>query len=255
MNSQYAAGEGEIQFKNIVIYHDGGVAKEILEGLRSGAYEKKEIEHAVANVTDSDVVLELGGGIGVVSCIILKNSSPKNYICVEANPHMFELIKRNHALNGVTNCVAVNGVLTHGKEEFFDFYVCDNFHSSSLVPQKEYKEIIKVKAFSFNEFIKNYQPSFLICDIEGGEYDILCDEADLSSVKKICLEVHNVAGKSMRELFNFLFSQGFWLKTSKLKKGVHYFERKPAFKKHPLKSTFIFIKTAYQHLRAVIRNY
>ncbi|NEQ37076.1 MAG: FkbM family methyltransferase [Okeania sp. SIO3I5] len=48
---------------------------------------------------------------------------------------------------------------------------------------------IQVPVKSFNEEVYKINPTFLILDIEGGEYDLL-QFADFHTIKKIVIELH-----------------------------------------------------------------
>lgn len=49
---------------------------------------------------------------------------------------------------------------------------------------------IEVPICSFNQMIREINPSFLILDIEGGEYELV-QYADFHQVKKLVIELHS----------------------------------------------------------------
>jgi hypothetical protein len=99
----------------------------------------------------------------------------------------------------------------------------DDFYSSSPIQSNSKSKSVTVKAKSFNEEIRRINPTFLIIDIEGGEYE-LSQYADFYNVKKILVEVHpHVIGSEKVELFkNKLTQSGFQI-DNKLSTGDIWF--------------------------------
>jgi len=190
-------------------------------------YEKNEIAFALKHVESEDVILELGAGIGALSSHILKKKKVQRYICVEANPHMVQLMKKNHAVNGIRNCEIVNGVMTNDTEKTqFDFYVCEDFWASSLRKPEHYTSIKQVRGHVFNDILRDVKPSFIICDIEGGEFDLFVNGVDISSVQKICIEIHKTTDRQLVDLYAYFVDSGFYLVTPPLQAGVCFFVRR-----------------------------
>jgi hypothetical protein len=69
---------------------------------------------------------------------------------------------------------------------------------------------LQVPVKSFHEALLEINPTFLIIDIEGGEYELLRD-GNLHNVKKIVMEIHpSVLGREKTEsVLNFLSNLGF----------------------------------------------
>jgi hypothetical protein len=70
-----------------------------------------------------------------------------------------------------------------------DFYLSGDFWSSSAVHHDKDGRKIKIPVKAFNQEIKRINPTFLIVDVEGGEYELL-QYADFYNVKKLLIEVH-----------------------------------------------------------------
>ena len=222
-------------FRGVFLEVNESVSPSMVNVLASGGYKKKELDICLKNVERHDVILELGSGIGAMSCLIQKNKPVKSYICVEAHPGMVELIKINHIINNVSNAMLLNGVLTmHPSKKWFDFYIHDDFWASSLCKSQDYREVAQVQGTNFNELASIHKPSFLICDIEGGEYELFTEEIDLSSVKKLCLEVHATTFDKAEKVFSILCKKGFFLQNEKFERGVLFFRRKPSILGHPI---------------------
>jgi len=69
------------------------------------------------------------------------------------------------------------------------FYVSKSIWDSSVIQYSQDFKPVTVSVKSFNEEVRRINPSFLVMDIEGGEYDLLKD-ANLHNIKKISMELH-----------------------------------------------------------------
>jgi FkbM family methyltransferase len=134
-----------------------------------------------------DVVMELGGGIGMVAIACAKVTGSARVFSYEANPELESLVRDNYALNGVepTLKMCMLGSDT-GKRVF---HVSERFSRSSVFAAGEHLTAIEVPVISFNAEISKVQPTVLVVDIQGGELELL-DYADLSTLEKLLVEVH-----------------------------------------------------------------
>ena len=224
-----------IEFRGLSLFRSPWVSATVERSLESGRYEAKEINIVSKTLTELDVVLELGASLGAMSTFISKSKGSIPYCCVEANPEMVELIKKNHLANNITNCSVIQGILSHNVcTNFVNFYVAENCWGSSLSEPPSYKKVVQVPVLDCNSIFAQVQPTYLICDIEHGEYDLFTHPLEMPSVNKICIELHGGAEKknSKIEILTFLAKQGFILCTNiDFKKNVEavYFERKSLF--------------------------
>lgn len=178
--------------------------------LRRGEYERKELAALHRLVKPSDRILELGGGIGVISTYagVVKNVSA--ITVVEANPHLVEFIKEAHSLNGVDQATVLHGAVTPSGGEPLEFHLRDDFVAASLSAEVGgVTETILVPAIAINDLLEQATPSVLICDIEGAEVEIL-QSADLSTVRLIIVETHPqwIGQTGMRTIFDACHDAG-----------------------------------------------
>lgn len=155
----------------------------VSERLKSGKYESEEIDGIRNSLSPNDVVLDLGASLGVTSCVIasLLNNS-ENLVSVEANPTLIENIKYNRDLNNF-NFKIKNAAASHNNR-----VVNFNYNGLSLsgsILRKKHLESNEIAWGKYNsvemttttpldledEFGKKF--TFLSCDIEGEEYDLL----------------------------------------------------------------------------------
>ncbi|MCX6757900.1 MAG: FkbM family methyltransferase [Candidatus Nomurabacteria bacterium] len=156
-----------------------------------GRYETKERQTVVRFLDPSLPVVELGSSIGIVSCITNKKLiNPKNHVVVEANPNLISLLKTNRDLN---NCQfkIINKASGYGSKEVI-FYQHDRFTSGGL--QRPTNKPISVESISLEEILtdNNFEYSNLICDIEGGEIDLIAHEKDFIAkrIYQIIFDLH-----------------------------------------------------------------
>lgn len=155
--------------------------------LQQGVYEKKELEVITRTIKPHDNVLEVGAGIGYIAChIVTRLSSFQNYLAVEADPQVFQLLKYNLALNNLS-IKALQAVLTNHRGQI-QFYRHPYFTSSTTISIPDSKYFF-VPAYNKHRLMMQVRPTYLIIDIEGGEIDFL-QGLNLTSVRTICVECH-----------------------------------------------------------------
>jgi FkbM family methyltransferase len=176
----------------------------MLEVIRAGNYEREEAHHIPAIVEPGERVVELGGGIGLISALVGRSGRAERVVVYEANPHLVPLLERTHALNGVDAEVVNAVVLPRPVAPTVPFYLRRDFWASSLSPEPYgYDEVVEVPVVGFEEMLERHRPTLLVVDIEGGEAELFRDVA-LTGVKKVYIEVHQqVLGRiGMKRLFD-----------------------------------------------------
>jgi FkbM family methyltransferase len=141
-------------------------------------------------------IIELGGCIGVVSCLANRLIGPSlKQVVVEANPKLVPIIQANARRNGC-DLEVVNAAICD-KKGFVSFHVGDGEFSqlaSSLLDDGSMRSSVEVPACSLAELLERFaiQDCNLICDIEGSEYDLVQHELDVITlrVSRIIMEVH-----------------------------------------------------------------
>ena len=174
-------------------------------------YEKDEIL-AVKKYLQPDLpVIELGGGIGLLSCFINKRlNKPQNHIVLEANPELLPILKRNRCLN---NCKfdIKQGALGYGSD-LLSLHIAE-FAGSSLYPVSH--NTIQVPRASLALLMANskFTRTSLIVDIEGGEVDLIENEIIVlqEKVKAFFFEIHHnwIDNSRMEAMENTLGDAGF----------------------------------------------
>ena len=153
-------------------------------------------------IKNNDIVLDVGGHIGIFSIFASKMANYGKVYVFEPFPENFDLLNKNIKLNRAYNIKPFNVALSDktGTKEFF-VSETENKGGGSFYERKEKKtRKIKIKTQAFNEFFdKNeiQKIDFLKMDCEGGEYSILlkCYKKNLKKIKKMSIEYHNINKK------------------------------------------------------------
>ena len=189
-------------------------------------YESGEVKILSKHLSDDDVVMEIGAGIGFLSAYCAKAVGSGKVFAYEANPFMIDKIKETYKLNNVTP--TIKNILLSNKEQNLNFYLEDEFWSSSTVKRSDSARCVQVNSCDVNVEIKNIQPNFLIIDIEGGEKNLLpMIDFKSNKVKKIIIEVHpHVIGDyEASQIVKYLIDEGFYINFKDSSGIVLMFER------------------------------
>ncbi|MCH2164278.1 MAG: FkbM family methyltransferase [Marinovum sp.] len=159
--------------------------------LRTGTYELKETTAVKRIVRRSDVVLELGGGIGYMSTVLTKLCGAKHVHTFEANPSLLSYMADFHRENGVQDRITVhNALLAARKGKSRTFYIRKNFLGSSLDPDTgSYVDTADVDVLGLNATLRKIKPTILVCDIEGAEAELF-PAGDFSGLRAAIIELH-----------------------------------------------------------------
>ena len=138
----------------------------------------------------SDVVVEIGGGIGYTSALCAKRVGASNVRVYEADPSLEQPIRELYRLNGVGADLHMCGL--GPREETLELHLASDFWESSFMrPKAAVRGKVSVQVRAFEAEVAGYarRPNFLIVDIEGGEYDLFRN-VSLTGFQKVLCEVH-----------------------------------------------------------------
>ena len=156
--------------------------------LISGRHTREERRLLIHRLEPNDIVMELGGGIGMLATACALKIGGDRVHSYEANPTLESLIRENYALNQVNPelkmCMLEKEAGTN------TFHVSEHFsRSSAYKAADDNTTAYQVPVEPLNDEIARIQPTVLIMDVQGSEGELL-SFADLSTVKKLLLEVH-----------------------------------------------------------------
>jgi FkbM family methyltransferase len=159
----------------------------IEQAVSSGGYERDELRIIGMVLSPSDVVLEVGAGLGVVSAFCAKRLGSSRVFAFEANPDLEPRIRETYALNDVQPTLEMCAVrATAGR---VTLYRGTHLLSSSLIPRIAESAQIEVPGKALSYVVERARPTLLIVDVEGAEGELF-DRAQLPGVSKIVLELH-----------------------------------------------------------------
>lgn len=196
---------------------DHSVSQKMAEYIKRGWYEAHEVEQIQKVLEQDDIVAELGSGIGFISTVAWRTGKTKAIHCYEADPRLIPLIEKTHQLNGVANATVNNKAATSNVEALnrgeMEFYIRPDFWENSAHPASGSAETttIKVPTTSLSEIVDAVSPTLIVADIEGAEDGLFAEGVNLSSVKRIALEIHQplLGPSGIRRLFDDLHKAGF----------------------------------------------
>lgn len=178
--------------------------------LLSGRHTRHERQLVIERLEPDDIVMELGGGIGMLSTACALKIGGDRVHSYEANPTMESLIRDNYALNQVNP--NINMCMLGRTSSTCTFHVSEHFARSSAykLTDQGTTTAYEVPVKPLNDEIRRIKPTVLIMDVQGSEGELL-SFADLSTVRLLLVEVHsNILGISrVNELRRQLRNQGF----------------------------------------------
>tara|TARA_A100001037_G_C15153133_1_gene641080 strand:+ start:6087 stop:6827 length:741 start_codon:yes stop_codon:yes gene_type:complete len=141
-------------------------------------FEENEFDLLDAHFLSNLDVVELGGGIGFISCHIGKKLQPKNkHIVIEPNPFLLDTIESNRILN---NChFDIINYAYSSTPGLVEFDVSGPFESSHIDPSST--NTVQIESINITQIINQYDLNqfSLIVDIEGNEFDLLQQELNI----------------------------------------------------------------------------
>lgn len=192
--------------------------------LRSGDYEKEELRIVGSRLEPGDRVLELGTGIGLLSAYCTRRLGSERVFTYEANPELEQPIRSVYKLNKVEPQLSM--CILGERSGTQDFYIMPDFWASSQSNLSQLGKRVTVPVRSFNSELKASRATFLIIDIEGGEYELL-KIADLSQIQRIAIEIHYklLGQQKANETIERIQAQGFVLDNEISTKQELFFSR------------------------------
>jgi FkbM family methyltransferase len=153
----------------------------------TGRYEREELRLVAEVLSPSDVVLEVGAGLGLVSAYCAKQLGSTRVFAFEANPELEPFIRETYALNQVRPTLEMCAV--GSGSGLVTLYRDKHLFSSSTIRRTPRALPLDVPMQPLDKIVEQVRPTLLIVDAEGGEADMFAG-AHLSSVTRIVVELH-----------------------------------------------------------------
>lgn len=164
----------------------------IRDAIYKGYYESDECNLLKSYLEATDIVLEIGAGIGLTSAIVASKAMYSTHI--EANPSLIHLVTTNISINTQNPCnhtvreAAVTAIETG--DSLVSLHSGDNFWNAALKEREIHKNAINQKSVYIQNALKERQFNFLIMDVEGYELEIITSNKFPVGIKKIMIELH-----------------------------------------------------------------
>lgn len=199
------------------------ISPSLARSFYEGSYERQEIGVLKKVLDQSNRVMELGAGIGLISTYCAKIVGSDKVVAYEANPSMINHIQTTYRNNKVQVKV-INAILGDSNGEV-EFYASDDFWVSSTKQRQNAKRVL-VRTLNVNEEIDLYKPDTLIIDIEGGEKELF-SVINLDYIHKILIELHPeiLNDSDITSIVERLIQEGFKLSLKHSDGNVYFFHR------------------------------
>ncbi len=154
------------------------------------------------------VIVDCGANIGMATIYFKKKHPDARVIGFEANPHTYQLLKKNIERNNLTNVEVYNVALYDEEKEISFFVHGERSLLGSIRNDRGKGEHLKVNARKISGYIKNIEKIDLMkIDVEGAELNILNDLIESSLIKKTeqyIIEYHHNINNDASALSAFL---------------------------------------------------
>jgi FkbM family methyltransferase len=164
------------------------MSRRVEQSLSKGNYEREELRLISAVLSPSDVVLEIGAGLGLVSAYCAKRVGSARVFAFEADPDLEPCIRETYALNGVDPTLDMCAIGPQAGR--VTLYRDKHFISSSVVRRRVGAKPVEVPGKALNYVVEKVRPTVLVVDAEGAERELF-DGTELPGVKKVVLELHD----------------------------------------------------------------
>lgn len=211
-------GEGQyVDLGGVEVFNSAKYPDRIRNSIGAGHYEKGERSLAAEFLQPDDRVLEVGTAAGAIAMTSALIVGPENVVTFDANPEIVEDARANFAHNGLSAIKSNVAILRNRKnyraDEMVDFFISKNFWASRLFAREtatDIEKVVSIPTACLEDEIEEHGATALMCDIEGGEVDLLLG-ADLSSIRLIVIETHYwaVGEEKTDRMIADLIKQGF----------------------------------------------
>jgi FkbM family methyltransferase len=149
---------------------------------------------------EGDTVIDIGAHIGRYTITSSKQvGNTGKVVAIEADPDNFELLRRNIALNNLSNVLPLNYAVfsTRTRIKLYEQSASAKYNSVMLTRAKETKNYVEVNADTLDCILKQNgisQVNWIKIDVEGAEFEVLKGSTKTLSNENISLliEIHNI---------------------------------------------------------------
>jgi FkbM family methyltransferase len=169
-------------------------------------------EYEQLRIREGDVIVDAGANVGDFTLLAAIRTGPNGrVIAIEPEPRNASLLRRNLAINNLSNVIVVEAALSDsvGTATFKR----EGIYSRLLNEDDRYEYALKVGTITLDRLkadLKLSRIDIVKMDIEGGEVDALTGQVCLQEVKQIAVEAHGVSNRE--DVTKILATEGFKLR-------------------------------------------
>jgi FkbM family methyltransferase len=149
---------------------------------------------------EGDTVIDIGAHIGRYTITSSKQvGKTGKVVAIEADPDNFQLLKRNIALNKLTNVMPLNYAVfsERTRMKLYEQSASAKYNSLMLARAARTKNYVEVEADTLDSILKLNevnQVNWIKIDVEGAEFEVLKGSAKTLSSENMSLliEIHNI---------------------------------------------------------------
>lgn len=202
-------GEKVVSHGVVLNVNNNQITNSVKYHLFSQKYEVQEFNLIQKYFQPNIDVVEFGGGIGFISCIIGKKINPLNkHIVVEPNPFLLRLLNSNKLLNNCNFKIISYAYSSHTSNVLLG--IGGPFESGHITTAS--KNTVEVPSINLKEMVKKYDLNqfFLVADVEGKEFDLIKKEFQIlsSHCPMVLIEFHDQFG-SMESMIDIFIHGGY----------------------------------------------
>jgi FkbM family methyltransferase len=153
---------------------------------------------------EGDTVIDIGAHIGRYTITSSKQvGNTGKVLAIEADPDNFQLLKRNIALNNLTNVLPLNYAVfsTRTRMKLYEQSASAKYNSLMLARAAKTKNYVEVNADTLDSILKLNevnQVNWIKIDVEGAEFEVLKGSTKTLSTENVSLliEIHNIEDPS-----------------------------------------------------------
>ena len=138
-----------------------------------GEYEPDTIRLITDKIPAQGVLIDIGANIGSIAVPVCRKRPDIKAVCIEASPRVFSYLESNISLNGLTNCLPVNKIVSDKDGEEVDFFSPEELFGKGSTAPVFTSVPEKAKTTTLDQLLVQMnitEAHFIKIDIEGYEY-------------------------------------------------------------------------------------
>ena len=152
----------------------------------------KEYEFPGFEIKENDIIIDIGGHIGLFALYVAKNCKSGKIFCYEPVKKNYQLLENNIKINKIFNVHHFNLAVTNNQDKIKIFLNDDDAGHSIIQSQTKFETIDSISLKNIIDIHHIVKCNFLKMDCEGAEFKILesLPNEYFAKIEKIAMEYH-----------------------------------------------------------------